>query len=408
MKLNSKCFLLAALIVLGFVSGASAAEKWTGIKCNDEYPEPSYPDEIIQTFTKVCYISQFGNQDEAIEKGFRVGDLFSVWSGTGGFREKLNNEIQEAMQICSGDGLCYGFELRFETDLDLGGFEVSNGDTVCVSAFDPVLIPVDVLTNYVTEINGNGKTIKGYCDIGQGDKSFFKGVQSFGTPNEVIVDVQNARFSDIHFDSAYVKATGVEARAAVLADTATGISLSNVSVNNSRVSANGVAAGLVARYYTTSANEVRNVSVNAELRGQTVGGVFGRATYLGDSDETSVFSLLNSSVNVNAYPYDENAFNAGGLIGMLSARDGSVLIQDDTVGVKVVDSRSEDNENSVGGLIAKVEVGNVGSNDWGYGLKFYENVVDLDFKGTTSVAACWLRFQGDHANPRFSSHAAFG
>lgn len=387
MKLNSKCFLLAALIVLGFVSGASAAEKWTGIKCNDEYPEPSYPDEIIQTFTKVCYISQFGNQDEAIEKGFRVGDLFSVWSGTGGFREKLNNEIQEAMQICSGDGLCYGFELRFETDLDLGGFEVSNGDTVCVSAFDPVLIPVDVLTNYVTEINGNGKTIKGYCDIGQGDKSFFKGVQSFGTPNEVIVDVQNARFNDIHFDSAYVKATGTEARAAVLADTATGISLSNVSVNNSRVSANGVAAGLVARYYTNSANVVRNVSVNAELRGQTVGGVFGRATYLGDSDETSVFSLLNSSVNVNAYPYDENAFNAGGLIGMLSARDGSVLIQDDTVGVKVVDSRSEDNENSVGGLIAKVEVGNVGSNDWGYGLKFYENVVDLDFKGTTSVAA---------------------
>lgn len=387
MKLNSKCFLLAALIVLGFVSGASAAEKWTGIKCNDEYPEPSYPDEIIQTFTKVCYISQFGNQDEAIEKGFRVGDLFSVWSGTGGFREKLNNEIQEAMQICSGDGLCYGFELRFETDLDLGGFEVSNGDTVCVSAFDPVLIPVDVLTNYVTEINGNGKTIKGYCDIGQGDKSFFKGVQSFGTPNEVIVDVQNARFNDIHFDSAYVKATGAEARAAVLADTATGISLSNVSVNNSRVSANGVAAGLVARYYTNSANVVRNVSVNAELRGQTVGGVFGRATYLGDSDETSVFSLLNSSVNVNAYPYDENAFNAGGLIGMLSARDGSVLIQDDTVGVKVVDSRSEDNENSVGGLIAKVEVGNVGSNDWGYGLKFYENVVDLDFKGTTSVAA---------------------
>ncbi|MBQ4292331.1 MAG: hypothetical protein II752_06330, partial [Muribaculaceae bacterium] len=158
MKLNSKCFLLAALMVMGFVSGASAAEKWTGIRCYDEYPEPSYPDEIIQTFTKVCYISQFGNQDEAIEKGFRVGDLFSVWSGTGGFREKLNNEIQEAMQICSGDGLCYGFELRFETDLDLGGFEVSNGDTVCVSAFDPVLIPVDVLTNYVTEINGNGKT----------------------------------------------------------------------------------------------------------------------------------------------------------------------------------------------------------------------------------------------------------
>ena len=386
MKLNSKCFLLAALIVLGFVSGASAAVKPIAFSCYHDVPEygPDNP-ENIQLGPYICKIGQFDNVEEAVAHNYSTSNVYDSWSA---FVTQLNSSLEAGAQECEMAGaLCTGFSIDFETSIDLGGFVISGGDTVCVNTFDPVLIPVDVLSSNVPEIHGNGKTIKGYCDIGQGDKSFFKGVQSFGTPNEVIVDVQNARFSNIHFDSAYVKATGTEARAAVLADTATGISLSNVSVNNSRVSANGVAAGLVAQYYTTSANEVRNVSVNAELRGQTVGGVFGRATYLGNSDETSVFSLLNSSVNVNAYPYDENAFNAGGLIGMLSARDGSVLIQDDTVGVKAVDSRSVDNENSVGGLIAKVEVGNVGSDDWEYGLKFYENVVDLDFKGTTSVAA---------------------
>ena len=327
MKLNSKCFLLAALIVLGFVSGASAAEKWTGIKCNDEYPEPSYPDEIIQTFTKVCYISQFGNQDEAIEKGFRVGDLFSVWSGTGGFREKLNNEIQEAMQICSGDGLCYGFELRFETDLDLGGFEVSNGDTVCVSAFDPVLIPVDVLTNYVTEINGNGKTIKGYCDIGQGDKSFFKGVQSFGTPNEVIVDVQNARFNDIHFDSAYVKATGTEARAAVLADTVTNISFDNISVTNSIVSSSYVAAGIVACYGGESVN-FSLMHVDATLSGRIVGGLFGRAE-LSNIEADNLVAGVSADIEVHAVA--EDSVLAGGIFGMLTERGRSFIFSNDTV-----------------------------------------------------------------------------
>lgn len=382
MKLNSSSLVLVAFFAFATTVESFAAIKPVAFRCSQYIPEPDPDDPVyIQNGPYICKISQFDDVDEAVAHNYTDSEIFDSWSD---LVAQLTGSLVTSAQNCEMDpNSCTGISIDFETSIDLGGFEVSNGDTVCVNTFDPVLIPVD----YVLKINGNGNTIKGYCDIGEGDKSFFKGVQSYGAISGVPVDVQNARFIDIHFDSAYVKATGAEARAAVLADTATGISLLNVSVNNSRVSANGVAAGLVARYYTTSANEVRNVSVNAELRGQTVGGVFGRATYLGDSDETSVFSLLNSSVNVNAYPYDENAFNAGGLIGMLSARDGSVLIQDDTVGVKVVDSRSEDNENSVGGLIAKVEVGNVGSNDREYGLKFYENVVDLDFKGTTSVAA---------------------
>ncbi|SOE79978.1 Por secretion system C-terminal sorting domain-containing protein [Fibrobacter sp. UWT3] len=376
MKLNSKCFLLAALMVWGFVSGASAAEKWTGIKCNDEYPEPSYPDEIIQTFTKVCYISQFGNQDEAIEKGFRVGDLFSVWSGTGGFREKLNNEIQEAMQICSGDGLCYGFELRFETDLDLGGFEVSNGDTVCVSAFDPVLIPVDVLTNYVTEINGNGKTIKGYCDIGQGDKSFFKGVQSFGTPNEVIVDVQNARFIDIHFDSAYVKATGVEARAAVVADTVTNISFDNISVTNSIVSSSYVAAGIVA-CYGAETSSTYSVQVDATLRGQIVGGVFGRAEFSSMQGSSAVNGI---SVDVQVLAAEEgDAVTAGGFAGVITGvQNPEFTFGGDTVSLVV--PNGADNV-TAGGLVGSLMSSTRGTTE----LRNLSNKIDL-FVNSTGYA----------------------
>ena len=311
MKLNSKCFLLSALMVLCLVAGTSAAEKWTGIRCYDEYPD----DEFAQTFTKVCYVGQFDSQGSAVEKGYGADNMASVWGGTDGFREKLNAGIHDAMQSCSWDGMCYGFELRFETDLDLGGFEVSDGDTLCVNYFEPVLIPTDVLTNYETMINGNGKTVRGYCDIGPGDKSFFRGVQSYGTPNEVIVALQNTSFSDLHFDSAYVKTTGYVSRAAVFADTATYASFENVSVTNSTISSSYAAAGIVACYGSES-SDVYSVHVDATLRGQIVGGVFGRAEFTNIEGNSSVYGI---SVDVQALAAEEDSsVTAGGFAGVIS------------------------------------------------------------------------------------------
>lgn len=323
MKLSSKCFLLAALIVLGFVSGASAAEKWTGIKCYDEYPD----DEYAQIFTKVCYVGQFASQDEATEKGYSGDDMASVWGGTDGFLEKLNRGIHGAMQSCSWDGMCYGFELRFETDIDLGGFEVSNGDTVCVNTFDPVLIPVDVLTNYVTEINGNGKTIKGYCDIGEGNRSFFKGIEDFGGTRESIAAVRNARFSNLHFDGAYVKATGDGARAAVLAEQSYGIAFNNVSVANSVISASHTAGGLVGNY-ETAYDDITSVHVDAVLRGVHVGGLFGEAIF---ASAEMASSVSNISVDIEVYAVGEDSVAAGGFAGQFTMRDANIVFSNDTV-----------------------------------------------------------------------------
>jgi len=342
MKLNSKCFLLSALLVLGLVAESSAAEKWTGIRCYDEYPD----DEFAQTFTKVCYVGQFDSQDEAAEVGYGVDNMASVWDGADGFREKLNAGIYDAMQNCSWDGMCYGFELRFETDLDLGGFAVSGGDTACVNAFDPVLIPTDVLTNYETMINGNGKTVRGYCDIGQGDKSFFKGVENFGGNNESFVAVRNTRFSDLHFDSAYVKASGYGSRAAVFADTANGVSFNNVSVTNSTISSSFTAGGIVAGY-EADYGDIYSVHVDATLRGSKVGGLFGSATF--SSAELSSF-ISGVFVDVEVYAAGESSIIAGGIVGQLTARDASFTFHSDTVTLAMPNGADVVN---AGGLVGK-------------------------------------------------------
>ena len=315
MKLNSKCFLLSALMVLGFVAGTSAAIKPVAFRCYQDIPEydPDDPDGYVQFGPYVCKIGQFDNVDEAVAHNYNDSNVYDSWSA---LVAQLNSRLVTSAQNCEMDLMfCTGIYFDFETSIDLGGFEVSGGDTVCVNAFDPVLIPSDVLSTYVLEINGRGKTIKGYCDIGQGDKSFFKGVQSYGTPNEVIVALQNTSFSDLHFDSAYVKTTGYESRAAVFADTANGVYFDNVSVTNSTVSSSNVAGGIVACYGSES-SDVYSVHVDATLRGQIVGGVFGRAEFTNIEGNSSVYGI---SVDVQALAAEEDSsVTAGGFAGVIS------------------------------------------------------------------------------------------
>lgn len=322
MKLNSKCFLLAALIVLGFVSGASAAVKPIAFSCYHDVPEygPDNP-ENIQFGPYICKISQFDDVDEAVAHNYTDSEIFDSWSD---LVAQLTGSLVTSAQNCEMDpNSCTGVSIDFETSIDLGGFEVSNGDTVCVNTFDPVLIPVD----YVLKINGNGNTIKGYCDIGEGNKSFFKGVENFGRTGESIVAVQNAQFNDLHFDGAYVKATGDGARAAVLAEQSYGIAFNNVSVANSVISASHTAGGLVGNY-ETAYDDITSVHVDAVLRGVHVGGLFGEAIF---ASAEMASSVSNISVDIEVYAVGEDSVAAGGFAGQFTMRDANIVFSNDTV-----------------------------------------------------------------------------
>ena len=332
MKLNSSSLVLVAFFALATTVESFAATKPIAFSCYHDVPEsgPDNPDNPVnpdnnQFGPYICKIGQFDNVEEAVAHNYSTSNVYDSWSA---FVTQLNSSLEAGAQECEMAGaLCTGFSIDFETSIDLGGFEVSNGDTVCVNTFDPVLIPVDVLTNYVTEINGNGKTIKGYCDIGEGNRSFFKGIEDFGGTRESIAAVRNARFSNLHFDGAYVKATGDDARAAVLAEQSYGIAFNNVSVANSVISASHTAGGLVGNY-ETAYDDITSVHVDAVLRGVHVGGLFGEVSF-GSAEMAS--SVSNISVDIEVYAAGDESVVAGGFAGQFTMGDANLMFSNDTV-----------------------------------------------------------------------------
>ncbi len=322
MKLNSRFFFWTALIGFCAVVESFAAIKPVAFRCSQYIPEPDPDDPVyIQNGPYICKISQFDDVDEAVAHNYTDSEIFDSWSD---LVAQLTGSLVTSAQNCEMDpNSCTGVSIDFETSIDLGGFEVSNGDTVCVNTFDPVLIPVD----YVLEINGNGNTIKGYCDIGEGNKSFFKGVENFGRTGESIVAVQNAQFNDLHFDGAYVKATGDGARAAVLAEQSYGIAFNNVSVANSVISASHTAGGLVGNY-ETAYDDITSVHVDAVLRGVHVGGLFGEAIF---ASAEMASSVSNISVDIEVYAVGEDSVAAGGFAGQFTMRDANIVFSNDTV-----------------------------------------------------------------------------
>lgn len=322
MKLNSSSLVLVAFFALATTVESFAAIKPVAFRCSQYIPEPDPDDPVyIQNGPYICKISQFDDVDEAVAHNYTDSEIFDSWSD---LVAQLTGSLVTSAQNCEMDpNSCTGVSIDFETSIDLGGFEVSNGDTVCVNTFDPVLIPVD----YVLKINGNGNTIKGYCDIGEGNKSFFKGVENFGRTGESIVAVQNAQFNDLHFDGAYVKATGDGARAAVLAEQSYGIAFNNVSVANSVISASHTAGGLVGNY-ETAYDDITSVHVDAVLRGVHVGGLFGEAIF---ASAEMASSVSNISVDIEVYAVGEDSVAAGGFAGQFTMRDANIVFSNDTV-----------------------------------------------------------------------------
>ena len=154
MKLNSRFFFWTALIGLCVAVESFAATKPVAFSCYQDIPEYD-PDEPVnfQSGPYICKIGQFDSADEAVAHNYSASNVYDSWST---LVEELNTRLVTSAQNCEMDpNSCTGVSIDFETSIDLGGFEVSNGDTVCVNTFDPVLIPVD----YVLKINGNGVNI---------------------------------------------------------------------------------------------------------------------------------------------------------------------------------------------------------------------------------------------------------
>lgn len=313
MKLNSNFFVLAAFLCACFVANSFAAGVF-GFKCENEQ------DELFPSaFTKVCYIGQYSSEGMAVIEGFSAGNVYGAWSGDNGFQKNLNDGIVDAMQSCNGDNSCYGFELRLGTDFDLGGFEVSGSDTVCVTEFAPILIPSDVLTNFVAEINGYGKTITGYCDIGAKNRSFFRGVENYGTNTQKVGILQNASIYNLRFDGAYVKSTDYDAYAAVVVAAAALVNFDRITIENSKVISDQVAGGIVA---------VDSFPVTTPAPDMS-------------------FKVSNSHVDVEL----DGKLVAGGIIGQMVFQKGTGTFDSNTVSVKFRDAAAS---GAVGGLVGSV------------------------------------------------------
>ena len=116
MKLNSKCFLLAALMVMGFVSGASAAVKPIAFSCYHDVPEfgPDNP-ENNQFGPYICKIGQFDNVEEAVAHNYSTSNVYDSWSA---FVTQLNSSLEAGAQECETAGpLCTDFSIDFETSI---------------------------------------------------------------------------------------------------------------------------------------------------------------------------------------------------------------------------------------------------------------------------------------------------
>ena len=320
MKLNSSSFILAAFLCACFAANTFAAGPWTGFKCGPVYD----PDPMMQIFDYECSLGQFDSKEDAVEKGYSEANLYDVLGGDDGFQNKLNEGISNALSVCSSDGMCMGFSIVFETDIDYGGIKVVDGDTACVNDVAPVTIPVGVFT-YTINVNGNEHTINGFCNIGRGSRSFFIGRGYYGTNTEKNGNLQNVYIDKLRFDGAYVKATLYEANAAVVAATAASANFYNITITNSKVISDGTAGGIVAvDSVASSANvvdmsfKVSNSHVDVELDApQAVGGIIGRMTF---QKGTGTFESNTVSVK---FKKCGSCGAVGGLVGEVTRAGGT-------------------------------------------------------------------------------------
>lgn len=143
----------------------------------------------------------------------------------GEFLQVFQNRIEMDLGDPSAKTEYNGFEIIFESDIDLGGYQ--NG-TCRDNTFAPMYFGA---LAFQPTIDGNGKTIKNFCYIAEDENaSFFS-------------SLSNSTVKDITFLNAYVKAKTVSAGnrcgslcdAAVVTDTAEQVAFENVAVKGASV-----------------------------------------------------------------------------------------------------------------------------------------------------------------------------
>lgn len=147
----------------------------------------------------------------------------------GEFLQVFQNRIEMDLGDPSAKTEYNGFEIIFESDIDLGGYQKTNGVVTCR---DNTFAPMNFgPLAFQPTIDGNGKTIKNFCYIAEDvNASFFS-------------SLSNSTVKDITFLNAYVKAKTVSGahlcggacNASVVANTVQNVNFENVVVRGALV-----------------------------------------------------------------------------------------------------------------------------------------------------------------------------
>ena len=357
MKLNSGSLILASVFFLAAtVESFSAGVFAFGCveTSNDNGDEGKGP--------LVCDIGQYPTAEAAEAAGLTF--TYGTWLE---FIEGLNAELSLDGSLGADAS---GLEMNLVTDLDMGGFAVSGGDTTCVNEFTPINFSGQVFRKNLLDFNGGSNTIRNFCHIAlEEDAGFIK-------------NISGATVHDLNFDSVYVKA-GYDSylrNAAALIGTANGYnSFRQISVTNAIVQATSRAGGIAGSYtcygYVVPA---QNVSVNATLRAPIVGGVFGIAEYSGNSVDTVLISQAYVDIDVGGNGAVN--FTAGGLVGRLNVTGTSFASNGNTVNIV---SSGETGSVTAGGIVGEVSYGKASQT---LAFNNLSNNVDM-FVTTTGVTA---------------------
>ena len=283
--------LLACGVYAAQDSNGSANGKSMGFQC-------AYEDETSNPKIYKCTINQYPSDKAASVAKSSGASVYDSWSD---FADGLYNKMND--QTGTGDNI--EFDIYFNTDIELGGFRVNNGVTLCSETFKPLQVPPNT---YAINIYGQGYTISNFCDQRNGNAGFFSGLE-------------RGLVKKLKFKNAYVESyagLGTNPYAGVVAARASGVTFENVSVEDSTVVSVGGAGGLVGRLSGLELwqTKISGCTVNVNVKGQKVGAFASVLDNSGNGSGTIEIkkNMVNLVVNDDRVATDSNIY-VGGLLG---------------------------------------------------------------------------------------------
>ena len=235
MKRTAKIFVGLILLLAGSTFAQSGGEiRPIGFRCT-----------TIAGSEVQCEISQAKDVTSTFPSGYD-GNIYNTWNT---FVDKLGQEVSSTASI---------LQLTFKSDIDLGGGYMKS-DKKCFAAFKPLAFHKNFEK---TIIDGDGNTIKNFCNITIDENASFFG--DFSSDETII--------KDLTFDNAYVMATvaTVNTRtAAVVAEKAWNIEVANVKITNSEVHGWNTAA-IIGRVACNSVTHVCPVTRFSDVKVENV------------------------------------------------------------------------------------------------------------------------------------------